>query len=189
MTTSRPFYNLASSKNVILFGYKASGKTHFGRLLAKELNKTFIDTDEQIEQAYADQHHKALNCREISIEQGEHAFRRLEATVIHSLGQVTDSVIAVGGGAVLDRENCQTLQKLGILIYLDVDKKILKERIFRDGIPSFLDPHHPQESFETMVCERQSIYDAIPSIRLKTQGKTELQILTDLSFICGLFRR
>ena len=96
-------------RNLILLGYKSSGKTYFGKLLAQELGSVFIDTDQLIEDLYQ------ASCRQICLKIGEEAFRHLERSVVSSLKPQADSIIAVGGGTVLHPESCEILDTLGLL--------------------------------------------------------------------------
>ncbi|HSW86121.1 MAG TPA: shikimate kinase [Rhabdochlamydiaceae bacterium] len=160
-------------KNVILFGFKGCGKTHYGRLLASRLNYPFIDTDHLIESRCAD-----LTCREIVHKIGEAEFRILEKKAIASLNIDQDTVISVGGGAVLDPDNVHILKKMGTLIYLEESKEILKQRIFNASyMPSYLDENDPLASFEKMYRERKPLYEKIPSVRLNIEQKTEQEVL------------
>ena len=167
-------------QNLILFGYKSSGKTFFGSLLAQELEIPFIDTDQIIEKLYKKEFREECNCRQISIKMGEAAFRILEERVIDELNEVTNTIIALGGGAVLSFENCLKLKKLGRLVYLEADKETIKNRIFSDGIPSFLDPINHKKSFEIMYEQRRTIYEKVSSLKIKLHGKTDQQILDEL---------
>lgn len=169
--------------NLILFGYKSSGKTYFGKLLARELGKIFIDTDLLIEEMYVKKFHETLNCRQISIKIGEEGFRSLEKEIIKSLEQVTKTIISVGGGAVLNPENCLRLEKSGKLVFLEADKETIKQRIFSTGIPSFLDPRDPEQSFERMYEERKPIYSKISTYKVNVQGKTDQQVIDELTSI------
>lgn len=169
--------------NLILLGYKSSGKTYFGKLLAKELGEIFIDTDQLIEELYEKKFHVKLNCRQISITIGEEGFRSLEREIIDSLGQVTKAVISIGGGAILDPENCLKLRKNGKLVYLEVDREIIKERIFSGGIPSFFNPQDPERSFEKMYAERKPIYSKVSTFKVSIQEKTDRQVLDELIII------
>lgn len=171
--------------NVILLGYKSSGKTYFGKLLAQELGEIFIDTDQLIEELYEKKFQEKLNCRQISIKIGKEGFRLLEREIIDSLGQVTKAVISVGGGAVLNPENCLGLRKNGKLVYLEVDKAIIKQRIFSGEIPSFLDPQDLEQSFEKMYEERQPIYSKVSTFKVSIQEKTDRQVLDELLIIAG----
>lgn len=169
-----------SYMNLILFGYKSSGKTFFGNRLARELGKLFIDTDQLVEELYKKEFGEERDCRQISLKIGEEGFRKLESKVIDALKGGTHAIIAVGGGTVLNPENCLKLVSLGRLIYLEGDKETIKRRIFSNGIPSFLDPNDPENSFERMYEERKPIYEKVSTVKVKIQGKTVQQILNEL---------
>lgn len=166
--------------NLILFGYKSSGKTYFGKLLSQELTSIFIDTDQLIEEFYEDKFYEKLDCRQISLKIGEQSFRNLEKIIIESLDNISNAVISVGGGAVLDAENCIKLKKNGKFVYLEQDKEVIKQRIFRNGIPSFLDPNDPERSFEKMYEERKPIYANVGNFKINVHGKTDRQVLDEL---------
>lgn len=167
-------------QNLILFGYKSSGKTFFGSLLAQEFEISFIDTDHLVEKLYKKEFREEGNCRQISLKMGETGFRMLERRVIDDLNEVTNTIIALGGGAVLNFENCLKLEKLGKLVYLEADKETIKQRIFSHGVPSFLDPRDPIRSFEIMYEQRRPIYEKVSSFKIKIHGKTNRQVLDEL---------
>ena len=170
-------------KNLILFGYKSSGKSFFGKLLAQDLECRFIDTDQLVEQLYKEEFQEEYNCRQISMKIGEAGFRNLEERVIDHLKEVANTIIALGGGAVLNPINCLKLEKLGRLVYLEADKETIKHRIFSTGIPSFLDPKDPEKSFERMYEERKPIYEKVSSFKIKIHGKTNQQVLDELKLL------
>lgn len=167
-------------QNLILFGHKSSGKTFFGGLLARELGIPFIDTDQLIEKFYQYEFQEECQCRQIFIKIGEGDFRKLEKKAIDSLKGTTHAIIALGGGAVLNLENCLKLKELGTLIYLEADKETLKHRILSQGIPSFLDPNDPENSFDRMYEARKLIYEKLSPFKVSLQGKSNGQILEEL---------
>lgn len=169
---------------MILFGFKGSGKSHFGKLLAKELSLPFIDTDELIENVYLQRFHAPLTCRQIALEKGHPFFRNLEKESIHSL-EHKRAIIAVGGGAILDSENSAFLQKLGILVYLHAKKEMIKKRMLSGILPSYIDAETPEDSFESMYQERIVKYGAIPAIKVEMEEKTEREILDTLLEVYG----
>ena len=90
---------IVGGMGVVLIGYRGSGKTTVGRLLAERLAKAFVDCDEVIVAR------QGKSIREIFLTQGEEAFRKAETQVISELASSTDCVIALGGGAIVREEN------------------------------------------------------------------------------------
>lgn len=166
--------------NLILFGFKRCGKTHFGKRLARRLYRSFVDTDHLIENLHAKETGKNISCREIVIESGSEHFRKLENEVIDSLSKYDNVVISLGGGAILNPQNQEKLAKIGKLIYLDVKKQTLKERMLSGQLASYLDPEDPDGSFEKMYAERKPLYDQVPAVRIVLEGKSEKEILDEL---------
>lgn len=173
-------FQINKARNLILYGYKSTGKTYFGQLLSKDLGWVFIDTDQQIEKHFEQNFHEKLDCRQISVKIGEEGFRLLEKQIIIRLKHQTDAIISLGGGAVLDPENCRLLNKMGKLIYLEHDKEIIKSRILKEGIPSFLDSNDPEASFNQMYNARKLIYERTSSYHVNLQNKANHQVLEEL---------
>ncbi|MBQ4116804.1 MAG: shikimate dehydrogenase [Clostridia bacterium] len=100
-------------ENIVLTGMPGSGKSTIGKLLAKELGRVFIDTDEEIV--------KRINkpIPQIFAEEGEEAFRKLETEVIIELSSVQSAVIATGGGAILNSLNIEMLGENGRIYFID----------------------------------------------------------------------
>lgn len=165
-----------TKQNLILIGFKSSGKTFFGRLLAERLNKPFIDTDCLIEQLYAEEHDDQKTCREIALHLGLPGFRLLENQAIASLSLTTNSIIATGGGTLLDSNNLQILQQLGPLIYLNVCKDTLKNRILSENRPSILD----LKNFDALLKGRLPHYEKAALHTLHTENKSSEEILAEL---------
>ena len=113
--------------NIVLIGYRGSGKTIVGQELARLLRWPLVDTDAMIEKR------AGRTIREIFAEQGEPAFRQLEVDVIAEVSQLDRRVISAGGGAVLRDENIQALKANGRLVWLTAPAEILWSRIQRDA--------------------------------------------------------
>lgn len=169
--------------NFILFGFKGCGKTHFGKLLAQALRRPFIDTDELVSELHARDTGKRLRAHDIYKKIGEAGFRALEREAILSLENVQDSIIALGGGAVLDPENVEFLQKIGALIYLEAQAETLKTRVMREEIPAFCEEKDPIASFLQMIHERKPLYESIPARRIHTDLLDEAGVLAALRSI------
>jgi len=169
--------------NLILFGFKGSGKTHFGKLLALKMHRPFIDTDDLVVELYTKQTGKKRNIREIYRELQEEGFRKLEKETLPLLKNLKNAIIATGGGLVLDPENVAILEKIGALVFLKASPHKLKQRIFKDELPSFIEKGDPTASFLQMVHEREPIYASIKARAVDTDVLDEAGILAALNSI------
>src|SRR5512145_1218945 len=101
-----------NSGNIILVGMMGAGKTTVGKLLAKQLGKTFIDSDEEI------QRRTGVTIPHIFDVEGEAGFRLRESAVIQELLAQNDIVLATGGGAILSPQNRSMMKQNGVVVYL-----------------------------------------------------------------------
>ena len=90
--------------NIVLIGYRGSGKTATGRIVAERLGWGFLDTDAIIEER------SGLTIRDIYTDQAEDGFRDMESRVITECADRDWHVISTGGGAVLRPENAEALK-------------------------------------------------------------------------------
>jgi len=100
--------------NVILIGYRCSGKTSVGKILAQKMGLSFVDTDELL----VEKHGRSVS--EIVRNDGWDGFRGLEQAVIQEVCAQDSTVIATGGGAVLDPANVSAMQHSGPVVWLKV---------------------------------------------------------------------
>ncbi len=107
------------TKNIILVGMPASGKTTVGRLIAKELGRQFVDADEAFEQMHS------VSPKDAILTLGEDEFRRMESITLSSICKESSLVIATGGGAVTRKCNYDTLRQNGTVIFLRRDLSLL----------------------------------------------------------------
>ncbi len=114
--------------NVVLTGFRGSGKTTVGKALAERLGREFIDCDEYIEKQ------TGLTIREIFERHGESRFRTIESEAIVELARLDGKVIATGGGAVLKYQNIQILKRQGrgVVFFLEVGAETAFGRIQAD---------------------------------------------------------
>jgi shikimate kinase len=107
-----------------IIGFKNSGKTTFGKLLAERLMLEFIDLDEYIE------NREGKTIPEIYTERGEESFRRLEWKALKEVAVRHDNiVISTGGGAPCHCDNMTLMEKYGDAIYLRVSDRLLITRL------------------------------------------------------------
>ncbi len=112
--------------NIVLIGYRASGKTSVGRRIAELLGRSFYDSDELIESR------TGKTIPSIVAEGGWPAFRAIEKEYIRALSGMDEAIIAVGGGAVLDPENVEVLKSNGRVVWLNASAETIRERLIRD---------------------------------------------------------
>ncbi len=112
--------------NIVLIGYRAVGKTTVGRLLARLLDRPFVDLDDVLAQE-AGEAIPALVARA-----GWGEFRRREKAVVQRYAAETGRVIAAGGGAILDPDNVAALRATGKLVWLKAAPATIKARLRRD---------------------------------------------------------
>jgi shikimate kinase len=113
--------------NIVLIGYRGSGKTSIGKRLASNLWMDFVDTDVLIVER------AGKTIREIFAEEGEEGFRRRESEVMAEVGARDNLVIAAGGGAILKAENVAALKKNGKVVWLKATPEALFGRIQADA--------------------------------------------------------
>lgn len=111
---------------IILVGYRGTGKTTVGRLLAGRLGWTFTDADTELEVR------AGRTIAEIFAAEGESGFRDREAAVLAALAARPDHVIATGGGAVLRPANRGLLRAAGFVAWLHAPAQVVWDRIRAD---------------------------------------------------------
>jgi shikimate kinase len=166
--------------NIILFGFKRCGKTTFGQKLAEKMHCSFIDTDHVVESLYEAKTGLHLSCPKIYEKIGERSFRLLEREAALSLQEVHSSVIAVGGGSMLDPLVGAFLDQIGTLVYLKLHKETVKKRILSDGLPAYIDPKRPEDSFEEEYEKRVERFERLAVETVDMEGKNESEVLTSL---------
>ncbi len=109
--------------NIVLTGLRGSGKSKLGKILAEKINFTFVDLDQMIEE------HEGKTISEIVERRGWEYFRAVESKICTEASKLDKTVIATGGGAIIDPDNEKALKKNGKIIYLFVKPEICASRI------------------------------------------------------------
>ena len=111
-------------KKIVLIGMMGSGKTTVGKILSKILKLNFIDTDIQIEKKCG------IKIKKIFEKYGEHNFRRKEEKIILDilLNKKKTDVIALGGGAFLNKKLRKIILKETISVWLDASTDLIYKR-------------------------------------------------------------
>lgn len=154
------------------------GKTTVGKALAEKMARCFIDTDQRIIQAYAKETGKLYVCRQIYKTEGEEKFRVLESQQVELLKNDKDCVIAVGGGCLTKERNRQILQKIGNIIYLKTDPRIILERMKSHGCPAFI---NASGTFSQMIDDRIPIYESTANVVIDTENFAIEEIIENIT--------
>ena len=109
--------------NITLIGMAGAGKSTVGRLLAKKLNYTFVDTDEVMAQK------EGLEIHTIIQSIGEKKFTGLEEKYILGLGDIKNSVISPGGSVIYSDKSMNFLRQKSIIVFLDASYTKIKKRL------------------------------------------------------------
>jgi shikimate kinase len=163
--------------NVILVGFMGAGKSVCGRMLARRLQRCFVETDDMIVSR------DGRSIPDIFRQDGEDAFRKLEGDVVEALGLKSGDVIATGGGLPCRTGRMDALRALGTVVWLRGTLPGLLERAGRAGGRPMLGGRTP-EQIEALYREREPYY-AQAHVVVETDGLTVDQVVTR---VLGLLR-
>ena len=152
--------------NIVLIGFRGTGKSTVGRLLAKRLERDFIDSDKYIEDS------TGKTIKSIFEDDGEEGFRKIEADTIAELSKEDNKVISAGGGVVLREENIKNLKDNGFLILLEATPEIIYSRIAQDEKttqqrPSLTDKK-PLDEIKHLIEQRENAYKSAADFTINT---------------------
>ena len=117
----------ARGAGLALIGYRGTGKSTVGRILADRLDRPFLDADLEIEAR------AGRSIASIFAEWGEPAFRDWEErTLVELTATYPDAILATGGGAVLRASNRELLARFGFVVWLRAEPAELARRLEAD---------------------------------------------------------
>ena len=146
---------MTDSPNIVLAGFMGTGKTSVGRILAQELNMSFIDMDSIIEERAG----KAISL--IFAEDGESHFREIERDLVSELSNERGKVIATGGGIVVNSDNVTDFSHSGLLVCLSADPETILARVAKETHRPLLEGDDKRKSILTLLESRRELYNAI----------------------------
>ncbi len=156
--------------NIILIGFRGTGKTATGRLVAEQLGWEFIDADDYLQKK------AGKDIATIFDEGGEKAFREMEESVIAELCELEHKVIGAGGGAVLNKKNIKNMKKGGMVILLEADADVIYERLRADEKTRSQRPRLTDRDLHDEIVHlleyRRKYYDRAADFRIDTSHLT-----------------
>ena len=161
-------------EKVILTGYRATGKSSIGKILADLLGFGFIDTDEAIEKRQGE------TITEMVGRGGWDLFRRKEENLLLELARSRNNVIATGGGSVMHEKAWIKLRQNALVVWLTADIKTICRRLAADSDTE--DQRPPLTEMGTMdeiamvLNQRQPLYEKSSDITIDTEGKNPEEV-------------
>jgi shikimate kinase len=159
-----------AGRNLVLIGFMGSGKSSVGRELAKRWNFRFVDTDAMIRHKYD------LSIPDIFAIHGENLFRDAEYQALVRLRGIRSTVIATGGGIVIQPRNLPLLRTLGPVVWLCADKTTILDRVGKSVHRPMLNQANPEESVARLLRERAPLYHKAADLRIETGGLTHREV-------------
>ncbi len=154
--------------NIVLIGYRGTGKTVVGTGLSKRLGRAFYDADAYIEKQVG------RSISNMVAAEGWPFFRASEKEAIQELAALKDCVIATGGGAVMDKDNVCCLRNKGFFVLLTADINTMIERIKQDEAssqqrPKLLDSGSDlRKETEELIKQRMPTYQQVADLSVDT---------------------
>jgi shikimate kinase len=165
----------APPPNLVLIGYRGTGKTSVGVRLAEVLHRPFVDLDQVLVRE------AGQSVADIVAQSGWPEFRRLEKALVARYREARGLVLATGGGVVLDPNNVAALQKNGIIIWLTADPAVIQARLAQDqprdaNRPSLTGGDTIRE-VAAVAAERAPLYQAAAQISIDTTHRSVSQVV------------
>jgi len=153
--------------NIVLIGYRGTGKTAVGKELSHKLCRPLFQLDALMEK------HAGCSIPEIVKKHGWDYFRDLEAKLLEEVVKTDACIIDTGGGVVLRDENIDRLKKNGVLFWLTADPETIMSRIQDDtGRPSLTPGRSFLEEVEEVLRQRLPLYCKAQDFTVDTAGIT-----------------
>ena len=156
----------------VLVGPPGAGKTTVGELLAARLGVTFRDVDHDIEASAG----KPIS--DIFVDDGEEAFRALEAAAVATALAQHDGVLALGGGAVLADATRAVLRGHRV-VHLNVGLADAVDRVGLNTARPLL-ALNPRATMRTLLAQRAPLYAEVATVTVDTDGRTPEEVLADV---------
>jgi len=150
----------AMDVNIYLVGFMGTGKSTISRLASRRLGFRSMDSDHEIE------HQQDLTIPEIFAQQGEAAFRKMEAAFVDGGHPAERTIVACGGGLVVQPGMLAKLKARGVVICLHASLATVLERTQRNRNRPLLEVEDPETRLRQLYAEREAIYKRAGSVIL-----------------------
>ncbi len=166
---------------IALIGFRATGKSLLGEILAKKLDWRFIDMDEQLVS------HFGMDIKNWVERFGWDSFRKEESFLLKELASSEKLVVATGGGIVLDSANRKLLRDSFMTVWLKASAEAIFERISQDPKsdaqrPALTDLSLKAE-IDRLLEERYPLYEESSSLSLHTEDASPDELAFEIELL------
>jgi shikimate kinase len=163
------------NKNIILIGMMGSGKTTIGKQLAEAMHYDFLDTDETIleQTEYA-------SITDLFNEEGEDYFRMLENDLLKKIQHLNKTIIATGGGMIINPENVELLRTMGEIIYLQSTVQNLVSHLDHHSDRPLINKKSMKKDLKKILNRRSETYIKSADIIINVEELTVEDIVNEI---------
>ena len=158
--------------NIVLCGFMGCGKTTVGKNIAKKSNRKFIDMDTYIEQK------AGMSVSEIFANHGEEEFREMEHKACLELSEMSNLVIASGGGAFTFQRNIDVFKGKDKIVLLDVPLPIIRARLKNDKSRPLLQRPDRDKAMKELYEKRLPVYKNAADVIIEGKSNPSKTALT-----------
>ena len=166
--------------HIFLYGPPGTGKSTAGKILARNLKLQFIDLDRVIEM------NAGRSISQIMQQQGEPAFRELESSALRTISDEKESVIALGGGALLNVENHKLALDTGKVVLLMAELDTLFDRLNESPDSRPLLAGDLRTQLSSMLARRSEHYNSF-SLQVDVDGRSADENALEIQILLGRF--
>lgn len=156
---------MRKKSNIALIGFMGTGKTSVAHDLGRVTGKPVLDIDRTIEEK------TGHSIQEIFALQGETGFRAVEKDEIGKIAHISDTVIACGGGVVVDAENIAALKETCIVVWLWADEDTILKRVGTGEERPLLPGENRALAIGRLLDNRLPRYAYASDLIVRTDGK------------------
>jgi shikimate kinase len=161
--------------NIVLIGYRGTGKSTVGKLFAARLGRELVSTDAEIVKR------AKRTIPEIVTQEGWEYFRNLESDICSELAHRDKLVIDTGGGVILRAQNVEALKKNGTVFWLTASVETIGKRIGGDNQrPSLTGAKSFVDEIQDVLRERTPKYEAAADHTIATDDRSINQLVETL---------
>ena len=161
--------------NIVLIGYRGTGKSTVARLLAVRLGRELVSTDAEIVER------AQRTIPEIVAQEGWEYFRDLESDICRELASRDQLVIDTGGGAILRAQNVEALKKNSTVFWLTASVETIVKRIGSDNQrPSLTGTKSFVDEIQDVLRERTPKYQTAADYVIATDDRSINQLVETL---------